>query len=92
MDFDDFISRIKKVKTAESERGVIYSIDIVTDKDISGLRQSTKKPYHINTKDLYKGYVELKDKGVNITTTALKQYVDRVQSPSLAILKAADLI
>ena len=50
MDLDDFISRIKKVKTAESERGVIYSIDIVTDKDISGLRQSTKKPYHINTK------------------------------------------
>lgn len=92
MEFQDFLNRIKKLKTAKSERGTLYTIDLVTDKDIRGYRQSTKKLYHINTQQLYRAFIELKEKNKNITTTSLKPYVDRVQSPSLAILKAAELI
>ena len=92
MEFQDFKNQIKKLKEVKSQSGIIYTIDSVTDTEICGVRQSTKKPYQIKTKALYEGYIKLTKSGIIINTTNLKPFVDRVQSPSLAILKGADLI
>ncbi|MDE6795158.1 MAG: hypothetical protein K2J63_07610 [Muribaculaceae bacterium] len=86
MDKATFIERIKALNTIKSVNGIEYRIDDVDDKYIEGTRLSTGKSFKIPMNKLYQAYSDLKD--TVITTSTLKPYVDRVQSPSLAILKA----
>lgn len=86
--YEDFCEAIKKITTATSVTGIVYSSIQVTADSVQGIRESTGAPFSIQLKKLYDAY-----RYVDVfTTTALKPYVDRVQSPSLAILIACGAI
>lgn len=84
--FDAFIQAINQLHVVYSVQGVKYSGIFATRNEITGLRESTHKGFSIKSQSLYQAYQDLDIS--NLTTAALKPYVDRVQSPSLAILKA----
>ncbi|MDE6397042.1 MAG: hypothetical protein K2K84_07210 [Muribaculaceae bacterium] len=68
---------------AVSVNGTIYEKIHISNDKICGIRTSTSKNFEIPINKLYKAYYELKE----FNTKTLKPYVDRVQSPSLAILR-----
>ena len=77
-----FCSIIKQIKNWIIVKGFKY-IDISFENDyIIGMRESTKKSFKINAYKLQDAYIHEE----TINTRTLKAYVDRVQSPSLAIL------
>lgn len=83
-----FVDAIAKINNAESVTGVKYnSIDVVNG-IICGIRESTNEPFSISADALYNAYCELDI----FNTTALKPYVNRVQSPAMAILIASKLV
>lgn len=80
---DEFRAAIESIDTATSVTGILYSQIKVTGDTIVGVRDTTKAPFRISLSKLYSAYTN-----ENIfSTSSLKPYVDRVQSPSLAILK-----
>lgn len=82
--YSEFVDSIGKINCATSITGIVYSnIQIINDK-VSGIRESTNKPFDISLKKLYDAYCNV----LVFTTAGLKPYVNRVQSPSLAILIA----
>lgn len=85
---EEFISRISKIHSAISATGKEYSNIQVCGTICMGIRRSTSNSFEISLDELYKAYKELDV----INTATLKKYVDRVQSPSFAILKEAKLI
>jgi len=88
IDYNAFTCKIAKVEFAVSKSGIEY-ISIHCDGNMCiGTRKSTNNLFKINLVKLYQAYVECEV----INTTTLKPYVDRVQSPSYAILIAAELI
>lgn len=84
----EFVSQINGLKQATSAHGVLYTDIKITGGTIYGIRQSTKKEFKTKLDKLYEAYIDIEPQ--HLTTTALKPYVDRVQSPSLAILKAIE--
>lgn len=86
MERSDFISNLKKLGEVESISGVMYRIDSVNDKYIIGTRQSTLKEFKIETDGLYNAYNDVIAGKIPMTTTALRGYVNRTQSPALAII------
>lgn len=86
MEISDFISNLKKLGAAESVSGVLYRIDSVNDKYVVGTRLSTLKEFKIETYGLYNAYNDIIAGKIPMTTTALRDYVNRTQSPALAII------
>lgn len=85
---DEFLKRLKSIHSATSENGARYLSINTNGRICTGIRESTGKKFEIDVDRLYSAYFELKQ----INTIALKKYVDRVQSPSLAILIEAKLV
>lgn len=84
----EFCSAIKSVSSAQSVKGINY-INLTVENDIiDGVRESTNAPFSISLKRLYEAYCKVSV----FSTSSLKPYVDRVQSPSLAILIACGAI
>ena len=81
---DEFVKRLRNVHSATSVNGAKYASIKTTENTC----ESTGKPFTINLDRLYTAYCELE----NIDTATLKNYVNRVQSPSLAILIKANLV
>lgn len=81
-----FIQKVRSLGTISSVTGKVYCITSVSPSYITGIRLSTDKPFRITTDKLYAAFTDLSEKGLPITTSILKAYVDRTQSPSLAIL------
>lgn len=84
----EFIDVIKGINKAESVTGVPYININLVNGIICGVRESTNEPFSMNVDSLYQAFCELD----TFTTTALKPYVNRVQSPALAILISSKLI
>lgn len=84
----EFWNLLESTNEAESVRGEHYSDIQIMGEIITGFRDSTGEPFEINIGKLYKAYKELND----INTTTLKPYVNRVQSPALAILLASGIL
>lgn len=82
--YSEFVDSIGQINSATSITGIAYSNIQVTNDKVIGIRESTNKPFSISLKALYDAYCNV----LVFTTTDLKPYVDRVQSPSLAILIA----
>ena len=87
IDKKEFIEKISKIHSAKSVHGKIYSSIVVYGSTCSGIREDTGKSFEIDLDELYKAYKE----NDYLNTSKLKPYVDRVQSPSYAILIAANL-
>lgn len=84
----EFIDAIKGINKAESVTGVKYiNIELVNG-IICGIRESTKEPFGISVDSLFQAFCDI-DK---FTATALKPYVNRVQSPALAVLISSNLV
>lgn len=81
---DDFTKAIASINKAQSITGVVYTNIRCENNQITGVRESTQQLFAINLDNLYRAYRELGE----FTTAALKPYVNRVQSPSMAILIA----
>ncbi len=88
LSFEDFVRKIKEVDYAVGIKGQTYSRISCDDKWYCGVRESSHAMFKIDLQKLYDGYL----KCTVINTSTLKKYVDRVQSPSYAILMAAGLI
>lgn len=86
MEKNEFISRIKKLGAVESVSGIVYRIDSINDGYIVGTRLSTLKEFKIETDGLYQAYCDISRGVTQMTTTALRAYVNRTQSPALAII------
>lgn len=86
--FDEFSNAIRLISSAQSVTGINYINLAVEDGKIVGIRESTNAPFSISLNSLYQAYSEVKV----FTTGSIKPYVDRVQSPSLAILIASGAI
>lgn len=86
--FSEFVDSIGRINCATSITGIVYSNIQVTNDKVIGIRDSTNKPFSISLKDLYDAYCNVQV----FTTAELKPYVDRVQSPSLAILIAINAV
>lgn len=86
MEIHDFISNIKKLETVESVSGVVYRIHTVNDKYVIGTRLSTLNDFQIETDGLFRAYNDISAGKTSLTTTALRDYVSRTQSPALAII------
>lgn len=86
--FDEFCNAIRLISSAQSVTGINYINLAVEDGKIVGIRESTNAPFSISLKSLYQAYCEVEI----FTTGSLKPYVDRTQSPSLAILIASGAI
>jgi len=86
MEKHDFISNIKKLETVESVSGVVYRIHTVNDKYVIGTRLSTLNDFKIETDGLFRAYNDILAGKISMTTTALRDYVNRTQSPALAII------
>lgn len=84
----EFIDAIAKINNAESITGVKYNNIDVVNGIICGIRESTDEPFSISVDALYNAYSELDV----FNTSALKPYVNRVQSPAMAILIEAKLV
>lgn len=87
IDKKEFIEIISKIHSAESEQGKVYSSIAVHGSVCSGIRESTGNPFKIDLDKLYEAY-RISHK---LRTLIFKAYVGKVQSPSYAILKAANL-
>lgn len=85
---DEFVKRLRNVHSATGVNGAKYASIKTTENTCTGVRESTGKPFTINLDRLYTAYYELE----HIDTATLKNYVNRVQSPSLAILIKANLV
>ena len=88
---EEFISRIDNVHSATSIEGKEYDeIHICKPalKYIEGTRNSAGKSFKIQISKLYEAYCKLDI----INTATLKDYVNRVQSPAMAILIKAGLV
>lgn len=82
--YSEFFDSISKINCATSVTGKVYSnIQIDNDK-VVGIREANNNRFSISLKKLYDAYCNV----LVFTTAELKPYVDRVQSPSLAILIA----
>ncbi len=79
---------MKRIGSAKSVQGVLYRIDMVNDKYVIGTRSSTLNEFKIETDGLLMAYNDIVNKKIPMTTTALRDYVNRTQSPALAIIKA----
>ena len=86
MEKSNFISDLKKLREARSITGVIYRIDTVNDKYVIGTRLSTLNEFKIDIDGLYNAYKDVTAGKIPMTTTALRDYVNRTQSPALAII------
>ena len=86
MEKNEFISRIKKLGAVESVSGIVYRIDSINDRYIVGTRLSTLKEFKIETDGLYQAHCDISRGVTQMTTTALRAYVNRTQSPALAII------
>ena len=82
----DFIEKVKDLKKVVSVTGINYVNLSVAGSMCYGKRESTNNPFEVDLDKLYKAYSDCDVSELN--TTKLKKYVDRVQSPALAILKA----
>lgn len=88
LNYSEFVEAIKKINSATSITGIDYTdIQVVGDK-VVGTRASTNNQFSISLKRLYEAYCNI----LVFTTADLKPYVNRVQSPSLAILRAINAI
>ncbi len=84
LNYVEFSCAIKRISAAKSITGINY-VDIqVVGNIITGVRESTGETFRVSLKRLYDAYCEMELFSVGL----LKPYVDRVQSPSLAILIA----
>lgn len=88
MSFPCFVEKISNLSSFYSVKGVEYKLSEVTPTVINGIRVARDTHFKIPTKALYKAYCDLRSAKEPITTSALKQYVFRVQSPAVAILMA----
>lgn len=88
MNKTQFINLVKELGSVESVSRVVYLIESVTNQYVIGLRTSTQKPFKIETDGLFAAYNDMINGKLPLTTTALKTYVNRTQSPALAILMA----
>ena len=88
MEKKEFISRITNLGEVESVTGVNYRIVSINDKYILGTRLSTLREFKIETDKLYRAYCDISNGVIQMTTTALCAYVNRTQSPALAIIKS----
>lgn len=88
MEKADFILNLKKLGGVESASGIYYRIDSVSDKYVIGTRLSTLKEFKIETDGLFWAYNDVLTGKIPMTTTALRGYVNRTQSPALAIIMA----
>jgi hypothetical protein len=88
----EFIEKASQIHSYKSVSGVEYANVTVNGGKLTGTRQSTGKPFEISLSKLYLGYKTLTENGQKITTSALKPFVDRVQSPSLGLLDAMGLL
>lgn len=86
---EEFFRRITEISSAKSVTGKTYSqIHINQDRKIcTGVREERGESFEIQLEKLFEAYQNLNV----INTATLKEYVDRVQSPSFAILKEAGL-
>lgn len=84
---DEFIKRLQLITSAKSVTGVKYDNIRIVGNICTGIRTSTQKPFEIYIDRLYEAYLKCSV----FTTTSIKPYVNRVQSPSLAILKEMGL-
>jgi len=87
LSFIDFVDKLKLVKECYGVRSGSYKNIICSADYIIGERESTGNEFKINLKRLYDAYLNEN----HIDTFVLKNYVDRVQSPSYAILMEAGL-
>lgn len=88
MDKTQFLNIIKELGSVESVSGITYRIDGVNDSFVIGTRSTTQKEFKIEIDGLFRAYQDMKAGMIMATTTALKGYVNRTQSPALAILIA----
>lgn len=88
MEKNEFISKIRNLGTVKSVTGIIYRIDSVNDKYIVGTRLSTHNEFKIETDGLYRAYCDISKEIIPMTTPALRDYINRTQSPALAIIKS----
>lgn len=88
MDYSEFLTKIKELKTITSVSGKEYRIDMVSNDVLYGMRESTKGDFKIPLKLLYDSCISILRRGDSINTTTLKKNLDRVQSPAFAILNA----
>lgn len=86
--YDEFTQAIKSISTAQSVTGIVYSKLSLNNNIITGFRESTMVSFNISLERLYEAYSNLSV----FNTKSLKPYVDRLQSPSLAILIACGAI
>ena len=84
---DEFLKRLRCVHSATSVNGAKYVSIQTNGRVCTGIRESTGLYFTIDIDKLYSAYYELE----RINTKTLKKYVNRVQSPSLAILIEAKL-
>lgn len=84
----DFLKYISELGSVESVSGIVYLITSVTEHNIIGIRQTTLKEFRIDSEGLYNAYKDMRNGNLELTTTALRNYVNRTQSPALAILIA----
>ena len=82
----EFIKKVGDLKQVVSVTGINYVNLSVAGSMCYGKRESTNNPFEVDLDKLYKAYSDCDVSELN--TTKLKKYVDRVQSPALAILKA----
>lgn len=86
MEKADFILNLNKLGDVESTSGKLYRIDSVSEKYVIGTRLSTFKEFKIETDGLFWAYNDILTGKIPMTTTALRNYVNRTQSPALAII------
>lgn len=86
---------IHKDVVIDSQAGKKYRILDINDKKIIILRENAKdkeRNYIILIKDVYSILYKFCDKYSDINTISIKEYVDGVQSPTIAILKYSNII
>lgn len=88
MNKQELISILKNIGSVASVSGITYSIDSVSERYIIGTRLSTHNEFKIDTDSLLRAYNDSVSGIIPMTTTALRAYVNRVQSPTLAIIMA----
>lgn len=86
MEKNEFMSKINRLGAIESVSGVVYRIDSINSRHIIGTRLSTLKEFKIDTDGLYQAFCDISRGIIPLTTTALRPYVNRTQSPALAII------
>lgn len=86
MEKADFILNLKRLGGVESVSGIYYRIDSVSEKYVIGTRLSTFTKFKIETDGLFRAYNDVLAGRISMTTTALRDYVNRTQSPALAII------